>query len=326
MINWFQSQRRLVRILFASFIIVMSFLCITTLYHHISLRNERVPVPGALLYASEDYSFHINEEGEKSNSSLQLIFSAGSGTVSPYADMYLLQNHLANDYYTFLYERPGYGFSPAIEESRDIHTLTSEMEKVLLATDGEEKSYVFIVHSMAALEAFRYAQVHSDEVAGIILLDGVNPEFAQNMDRLISPAFHLLRFARETGILRVLSTFDAIEQTFTPSEELPIEVKEINTQMTISQLWNDAMLEERRELNASGETIVEEGYLGDLPLLILTATETDMEGWQESQEELLNWSSNSQQVLIEGANHDLHHTHREEVLDEIEHFLSEIDE
>lgn len=142
-----------------------------------------------------------------------------------------------------------------------------------------------LVRQMKRIEAFRYTQLHSNEVAGIILLDGANPEFAQNME----------------------------------------QVKEINISMTNHHLWNKIMIEERRTLNESGETIVQDGNLGDIPVLILTATEKEMDDWQESYEELLEWSRNSKQVSIEGADHDLHHTHYEEVIKEIDQFLDQLE-
>lgn len=304
---------------------MLSALGLTTLYHRIALQRETLPIPGVLFSISSDQTIHIHEDGDESDSSLQILFSSGSGTSSPYADMYLLQNHLAQDYSTVLYERPGYGFSPPNEENRSLETVIFEIERVLLSTNNEENPIVFIAHSMAALEAFRYAQLHPNEVAGIILLDGVNPEFAQNMEQVISPAFYLLRFVRETGVIRALSYFDSVEQALTPSEELPEQVKEINISMTNRHLWNKTMLEERQTLNESGETIVQDRTLGDIPLLILTATETEMDDWQESQEELLEWSRNSEQVLIEGADHNLHHTHQDKIIKEIEQFLNQFE-
>ncbi|AXF56029.1 alpha/beta fold hydrolase [Salicibibacter kimchii] len=57
-----------------------------------------------------------------------VVFVPGSGTSSPYADWFEIQQVLTDDAKTVVYERPGYGWSEQTDASRAIDRLVSEMD------------------------------------------------------------------------------------------------------------------------------------------------------------------------------------------------------
>ncbi len=63
---------------------------------------------------------------------------------------------------------------------------------------------------------------------------------------------------------------------------------------------------ESKGLAASGAEAMAVKTFGDLPLIVLTARLNDMPGWSEWQTELLQLSSNSQQLFAENSGHNIH--------------------
>jgi hypothetical protein len=61
--------------------------------------------------------------------------------------------------------------------------------------------------------------------------------------------------------------------------------------------------QEYKELPASGAQAAAVTSFGDLPLIVLTARGNDNPGWPEWQTELLQLSSNSQQLFAENSGH-----------------------
>ena len=56
---------------------------------------------------------------------------------------------------------------------------------------------------------------------------------------------------------------------------------------------------------ASGAQAAAMKSFGDLPLIVLTAKLNDLPGWPERQSELLQLSSNSQQLFAENSGHNV---------------------
>ncbi len=55
------------------------------------------------------------------------------------------------------------------------------------------------------------------------------------------------------------------------------------------------------------ETVLENAYLRDIPLIIITSEYMNSyEENKENQTTLLDWSANSKQIIVEGAEHAIH--------------------
>lgn len=62
-----------------------------------------------------------------------------------------------------IYDKPGYGWSDITNAPRDIDTMIKEIHEVL-SKAGEKPPYIYVAHSIALLEAIRFAQLYPDEV------------------------------------------------------------------------------------------------------------------------------------------------------------------
>ncbi|QQK81221.1 alpha/beta hydrolase [Salicibibacter cibi] len=129
-----------------------------------------------------------------------------------------------------------------------------------------------------------------------------------------------MQFLRNTGIVRA---FGSIYPGFLDTNEnLPDDVLELNRKQTMENLWNNTMLEERSHLNNNGHAVLDGGEIGDIPLTIITGGANDMEGWGESQKDLLEWSAESEQIVVSEGDHFLHTDHPEEVIDAVRTLVS----
>lgn len=74
-----------------------------------------------------------------------------------------------------------------------------------------------------------------------------------------------------------------------------------------------------KNINENAKKVLKDGKLGDIPLVILTAGQDYK--WKASQIELKDWSNNSKQEDITGANHYIHWSNWKVVKDRIQELV-----
>ncbi|WP_420846621.1 alpha/beta fold hydrolase [Methylocystis parvus] len=82
---------------------------------------------------------------------------------------------IATETTVFAYNRPGIGASAPATTPRDGVTIVEELRATLRAK-GIAPPYVLVGHSIGGLYVQLYARRHSDEVAGLVLVDSTHPE------------------------------------------------------------------------------------------------------------------------------------------------------
>jgi len=302
---------KIVGIILSLFIILLGF---GFLYETIQRSgNSMAHEPVGTIFSYGEKEMHYIKKGAGDTT---VIFSSGNGTASPYADMYPLQEVVSDFAETIIYERPGYGWSEATDKERSIEQLVKEMEAVLEHGQAND-SLILIGHSMAALELIGYAQKYPERIKGIVLIDGVQPEYAEDMEHAMPLSIQGMRFLKRIGIFRLLSQFDTTKHILAPVGDLPEDVKEIGIDMTVEHMWNQTMIAERKALAANGATVSEAGPVDDLPLILFSATDNPMAGWTESQKQFGKWSENTKQIWVETENHFLHEEAADQIIEEI---------
>ncbi|WP_344973533.1 alpha/beta fold hydrolase [Salinactinospora qingdaonensis] len=87
------------------------------------------------------------------------------------------QQELAGKHRTCRYDRPGTGNSPAPSRSgRDGQDLAAELDTVVNRADADDPVIV-VAHSFGGYPALVYAQHHRDRVAGLVLVEAVEPDY-----------------------------------------------------------------------------------------------------------------------------------------------------
>lgn len=110
-----------------------------------------------------------------------VIYDAGAFGV--YADGWHVAQALHDDHHVLLYDRAGLGRSdappPHLRPTPSFHV--ADMRRLARAL-GLPPPYLLIGHSMAGLRLHAFANLHLDEVAGLIFVDAIRPS-ALNGDR-----------------------------------------------------------------------------------------------------------------------------------------------
>ncbi|MDZ5610421.1 alpha/beta hydrolase [Bacillus pseudomycoides] len=294
----------------------------SVLYQAICVNNY-TEVPGKIIEVN-NHDMHIFTTGKREDKPA-IVMTAGSGTTTPYADFYPLYDKLEKENRVVVYERPGYGYSEQTEESRDIDTVVKELHALLIEY-GEKPPFILVGHSMGALESIRYAQLYPNEIAGLVFIDGISPEYAQNfkMDIGMKVSWHTMNIAKNIGILRALSLFGIMDNVFIDIPNLPKELQELKVSMVLKNTNNRNMKEELNWMSKNGKKIIENGNLGTLPVLQFSATNNGYENWEKTQNELLKISSRTEQIIFPSTNHYIHHEQANEINEKIKSWMGEL--
>lgn len=273
------------------------------------------PPPGQVVEV-DGYQMHIDCLGQ--GSPTVILESALAGTTSMWA---WVQPDVATATRLCAYDRAGSGWSDSRPEPRDAQHVVAELH-ALLATAEIPGPYVLVGHSYGGKYVRLFAAQHPDEVAGVVLVDASHPEQwtrtaegqskFQTFARLNSVAPFLARL----GLLRLANYFPA-------NPDLPSQQSAELKAFTNSTRFADINAAEFGATLETDEQVRAAGNLGDLPLVVVTATDhgyaaaaaaqapqaqldqlqAEEQLWQVFQVELAALSSNSVQHVVPGADH-----------------------
>jgi pimeloyl-ACP methyl ester carboxylesterase len=308
--------------LFKFLAIFLALLSIGAIWQHIMVYYEEkgLNYPGKLLEVNS-HKMHIYGEG---NGELTVVFTVGSGTPCAYTDYYYIQKELSKSVRTVTYDRAGYGFSEPTSIPRTVDEQVNDLHE-LLNKSGEKPPYILVGHSLSSLEVIHYAQLFPEEVSGIILIDGGNPiyyaDYQESGALLLS---YLLEGVRECGLTRALGGLGILTPMAGESKRykmLPDKLDKIDKTMFYRNLGNKTNRSEVRNINENASKVIDNGRLGDIPLVILTSKSDS--NWNETQEKLKDWSNNSRQETISGAGHYIHWDKPDIVIEKIKKLVKE---
>lgn len=171
-----------------------------------------------MLIEVDGKNMSIYEEGAGPHT---LVFLAGSGICSPILEYKALYKTFSNEFRIVVIERFGYGYSDVVDGGRSFDTIVRQ-DREALSKAGIEGPFVLCPHSMAGVEALKWASDHPSEVEAIIGLDMAVPEAYDTIDKRIRSAKNALRligFLRRTGIIKLMSNdMLSIPKTLTKEE------------------------------------------------------------------------------------------------------------
>jgi pimeloyl-ACP methyl ester carboxylesterase len=256
------------------------------------------PPPGQLVDVG-GYRLHINCTGTGSPT---VIIEAGLGDWSTGWDF--VQQEVSKTTRVCTYDRAGWGWSEAGPLPRDAAQFAKELH-TLLQNANIPGPYVMVGHSLGGFGVRIFVHDYASEVAGVVLIDSMSPgQFTQSQAEAQSQAgkqsqpFSLPAMLARFGIVRLLGRPLGIMPAV-PSEENAYFSRTVRTQSA------QTLTNESQGMPASSAEAATVKTFGDLPLIVLTARLNHIPGWQEWQTELLQLSSNSQQLFAE-SDHNIH--------------------
>jgi pimeloyl-ACP methyl ester carboxylesterase len=240
------------------------------------------------------YRLHINCTGTGTPT---VVIDAGLGDWSTTWGGYV-QPEVAKTTRVCTYDRAGMGWSEPGPLPRDAAQFAKELH-TLLQNANVPGPYVIVGHSLGGLGVRVFVHEYASEIAGVVLIDSMSPkQFTQSPTKVQSQSesrsqpFSLQAALAHFGVVRLLVKLPGIAPSVPPNEEAyyPLYVRPRSLQATTN---------ESQGMPAAGAQAAAVKTFGDLPLIVLTAKLNNLPGWQEMQTELLQLSSNSQQLFAE---------------------------
>lgn len=312
-------MRRIKKIVILLFLPLSILLGIGCIYQNIKSKNDiQSYKPVGKIYEVKNKKMHIYTGG---SGEVTVVFASGWGTVNPYADFYSLYDETSKFAKFAVYDRFGYGYSEFTEEKRDIDTIVDEIHQLLNKSE-QRPPYVLVGHSLASLETIRYAQKYKDEVKGIVLIDGGNPEVyaKQKPSTLIA---NIQRQLMKFGIARALYKTESFASSLNSERNnlsiLPEDIKELDKISTLLRGNNRNIIDEMKRRQENAKKVVAGGKLNNIPLTIITSGSygEESKGWIDSQVKLKDWSRYSKQFIVGDARHYIHQYKPEIITEEI---------
>jgi pimeloyl-ACP methyl ester carboxylesterase len=228
-----------------------------------------------------------------------------------------IQRELAKTTTACWYDRAGAGWSDLGTYPRDSASQARDLH-ALLRRAGPPPPYVLVAESSAALDAHVYAGFYPADVAGLVFVDGVHPDF------LIDTQPGGRRLARLPGF--VGHSQDAMAQAFyqiglyrlAPNRPPPapppkgMTSSEWNTiwRLTQSSKARSALMQDIASWAQSTAEARTAGSLGDRRLIVLSAENPAVASayrgvWMELQTDLARLSARGRQVGVNESNGEL---------------------
>jgi pimeloyl-ACP methyl ester carboxylesterase len=312
------KQRALRRVRRAA-IVMVSFTAAGVIYEQVSMRlNPVPPVTGTLVDVGER-RLNIFCSGEGSPT---VIFESGRGGTG--IEWTRIQREIAMLTRACWYDRAGYGWSdpapllhPASAVADDLHKLVQGF--------GVAPPYVLVGASFGGIDVRVYGKMFPRDVAGMVLVDSTHVDERQPITppgggylpyfpRLLPAVAQILK---HTGALRLL-----VNLPRTPFE--PRTFAE-----AIKELDYESLLEARSVRS-----------LGDIPLIVLTATEhstsapeslfevrrrrTAEAAWVEAQKQLAGLSTRGRQIVLPDTKHGIQYYRPDVVIQAIKDVVGEV--
>jgi pimeloyl-ACP methyl ester carboxylesterase len=128
--------------------------------------------PLSLATAEQNDKPHVEYAMTKHDTFPVIFENGGGGTFNRAWGQVLLG--ISKDTTTFVYNRPGYGDSDAVNTPRDGAHVADELRSLLLSK-GLTPPYVLVGHSLGGLYMQYFSRRYPDEVAALILVDSMHP-------------------------------------------------------------------------------------------------------------------------------------------------------
>ena len=296
----------------AAFVAVpAALLAAGALYHRVAsiLDRKRHPPPGQLVDVG-GYRLHLHALGE--GRPTVILDSALAGTSLSWSE---IQPRVAEFTRVVSYDRAGFGWSEPSPSPRTLSCMVDELDALLTAADVEPP-YVLVGHSYGGWIVERFASLHPENVAGMVLVDSPHPRewTAPDQGRLS----RIARGARRARVAALLSSFGLMRALFLLqhlrfSDEqdrittlLSRTPPSIRTQLKTFWVQRRTLEALASQIEHAPESASDLGSrrtsLGDVPLTVLTASHPSPERL-EDQLATASLSRTGRHVIAERSGH-----------------------
>lgn len=314
---------RILMVLFLVIACVVLILLLCSFVHHeVRLQKEKKanPAPGTLV-SVDGSTMHVFAQGEGNRT---LVFLSGHGTTSPVLDFKPLWSHLTDTCKIVVVERPGYGWSGPARAPRHLDRMLQETRGALERA-GHTPPYVLIPHSMAGLEALRWAKAYPAEVQGIVGLDPCVPDSVHTLPVMSGQQLDLMHRISRIGLTRFMPPAELHKSLpLLDSDRLSETDKRQYVALFHRQVVSTEMVDEYRHLKDNALEVAQMGVPTDIPMHVFLSTgqEVTAPGWIQACIGYLSSSSLASHQVLD-ATHYIHHALPDTVVSGIRRFLAQ---
>lgn len=265
------------------------------------------PPPGRLVDVG-GHRLHLYCTGSASGAgSPTVVIDAGWGDWS--AGWSSVQPEVAKTARVCTYDRAGMGHSEPGSLPRTAEQFAREL-RALLHTAGVEGPYVMVGHSLGGLPVRVFAHAYPSEVAGVVLVDSMNPgEMGTTAPTTPPvPGSPSVGARAMTDALLTLPARVGLVRLFTgPTPGLSTHDASAYAARSVTTRSLQAAIDEGRGMPESLAQARRVATLGSTPLIVLSRglPQDDQPKWDRAQADLLRLSSNSRQLVAERSHHNI---------------------
>lgn len=310
-------------------IIFLAAVIIGALYQKGStLRDQYRFRPLGQLIDIGGYKLHVHSTGEGNPT---VVLDAGMGGTS--LGWASVQPEIAKFTRVCSFDRAGYGWSEEAASKRTSLHIAEELH-TLLHKANIPGPYILVGHSFGGCNALLFANLYTEETAGVVLVDSVHEDMSE---RLPSPA--------NQGILKKILAAPKFQwfQSVVGCKRIRGASPEIKTMM--NPLPESAGLQYQAHMNKTSytNTVLKELeciheslsqlkkaniQLYDKPLTVITAgkfsSSDERRIWNDLQKDLLLKSNQSKRVIAENSDHMINHHQPQIIVDAVREMIKEI--
>jgi pimeloyl-ACP methyl ester carboxylesterase len=215
------------------------------------------------------------------------------------------------------YDRAGYGYSEPGPLPRTAERVSQELH-TLLQRAGVPGPYVMVGHSLGGPHERVFAHAYPDEVAGVVLIDSMNPRSAKPSATSAAPGTDepsrgdwILTLPARVGAMRALTGPLGLKAGLSPG------VADAYAAFLVTPRHFQTMIDEGRGMPASFAQARAVTSFGAAPLIVLSRGQDQDAEHVAEQAELLQLSSNSQQLFADQSGHNVQIDQPEAAVDAI---------
>ena len=285
--------------------IIYTFCWFILIYTNAASANENKPFkpPGQFIHLGM-HVMYIDCVGDKSPTVLIDVGIADSS-----ANWYEIAKTLSKNVRTCVYDRAGYGWSDPGPGKRTTSQIVHELNR-LLELAKISGPFVLVGHSFGGFTARYFAATRPDKVVGVVLVDSSHPDQIYRLSELDN--------VKNRPPLKITRREPA------PENMTAFEKRWYSLNSSRKAVY--AQMDELKYFKESAYEVKHAGSILDIPLVVLTRGKRqlpDINGisleseWREMQKDLLNLSTNSSHVVIEGSGHNIYKDAPNEVISHI---------
>ena len=253
------------------------------------------PAPGQLVDVG-GYRLHINCTGTGSPT---VVIESGWGEMS--ASWGWVQPEVAKTTRVCTYDRAGMGWSEASPQPRTAREFALELH-TLLAKANEPGPYVLVGHSLGGYTMQVYAHDYPAEVSGLVLIDSQDLPASDGATYNPAPkpgGISLPSLMARIGLVRLLAG------PLGSIKDLPLKEQQAYRALSVTPRSAQTFLDEGRGMSEGGTQARAVTTLGALPLIVLSRGEDQDAKHTAAQADLLQLSTDSQQLFADQSGHSI---------------------